>query len=485
MNNKIVNNVFWRFLESCSTELVSFVVSIVLARILLPSDYASVTIVMVFINILTVFVNGGAVTSLIQKKDANNKDFSTIFYFNLLTSIVIYTVLYFVAPVISKYYKMPDLIAVIRSMSLLLIIVVFKNVQYAYAAKQMMFKKFFYSSLIGTVISAIIGVIMAKNGFGTWALVFQQLLDALIDAIILWFSVGWRPKNKFSKDSFSELFGFGSKMFISQIINKIFSNLNTLAIGKKYAPTDLSFYNKGSRLPELVISNVNTSIDSVLLPAMSEIQDSKIKMKEMTKKSIKLSTFIIFPLMFGMIAVSKNFILIFYTEKWLECVPYLCIFSFSNMLYPFQTSNLNSIKALGRSDIFLIVEIIKKVLTVLMLLLTIRISVVAMALGSAIISVVSIAINALPNKKLINYSILEQIKDVSKSFILGLFMCFVVYYIGNLEINIYILFVIQILVGIIIYIVGCIIFKLDEYENVLNICKYYLSKNKCKASKHH
>ena len=277
----ITKNFFWRFAERCGAQGIAFVVSIVLARLLAPEAYGIIALVTVFTNILNVFVDSGMGNALIQRKNADDTDFSTVFFFNMLLCTVLYMGMFVAAPWIAAFYKDPELTGVIRVLSLTLIISGVKNVQQAYVSRTMQFKKFFFSTLGGTIGSAVIGIAMAYAGFGVWALVAQQIFNQAVDTIILWITVKWRPKLKFSFKRLKKLFAYGWKLLVSSLLDTVYNNIRQVIIGKVYSSADLAYYNKGKHLPYLVITNVNVAIDSVLFPAISSKQDEIDRVKAM------------------------------------------------------------------------------------------------------------------------------------------------------------------------------------------------------------
>ena len=378
-SNKVFSNFIWRFAERCGAQGVTFVVSIVLARLLDPSVYGTVALVTVFTTIMQVFVDSGMGSALIQKKDADDLDFSSVFYFNIMMCSVLYLIMFVAAPFIAAFYKTPELTPVVRVLSLILIISGVKNVQQAYVSKNMLFKKFFFSTLGGTIGAAIVGITMAYLGFGVWALVAQMLFNTAVDTTILWITVKWRPKKMFSLQRLKGLFSYGWKLLVSSLIDTVYNDLRQLIIGKIYSKSDLAQYNQGKKFPALIVTNINTSIDSVLLPTMSKAQDSANTVKNMTRRAIKTSTYLMMPFMVGLAVCAEPLVRLIITEKWLPCVPFLRIFCFTYAFYPIHTANLNAIKAMGRSDLFLKLEIVKKIVGLAAILSTMWISVMAMA----------------------------------------------------------------------------------------------------------
>ena len=405
-------------------------------------------------------------SALIQKKDADDLDFSSVFYFNIGVCSILYGIMFLCAPLIAAFYKMDELTPVIRVLSLIVVISGIKNVQQAYVSRNMLFKRFFFSTLGGTIGAAIVGIVMAYNGFGVWALVAQMLFNAAVDTTILWITVKWRPKKMFSWARLKALFSYGWKLLASALLDTVYNELRQLVIGKIYSKEDLAHYNQGEKFPKLIVSNINTSIDSVLLPTMSKAQDDPDQVKKMTRRAIKTSTYVMMPAMVGLAVCADALVSLILTEKWLPCVPFLRIFCFTFAFWPIHTANLNAIKAMGRSDLFLKLEIIKKIMGIIALVSTMWISVMAMAYSLLVTSVLSQIITSWPNKKLMNYSYPEQVKDMLPQIGLSLSMGAVVYCVQFLGLNNVLTLLIQIVVGVLFYVVFSKIFHIDSYEYI-------------------
>ena len=435
VKGNVVKNFIWRFAERCGAQIVTFIVSILLARILSPEDYGTIALVTVFTSILQVFVDSGLGTALIQKKNADDLDFSSVFYFNFIVCILLYIVMFLGAPYIAVFYNNMELVPIIRTISITIVISGIKGIQQSYVSRNMLFKRFFFSTLGGTIFSAIIGITMAYLGFGVWALVAQQLSNAAIDTMILWITVRWRPKLMFSWKHLINLLSFGWKLLVSSLLDTVYNNLRNLIIGKIYSSSDLAFYNQGDKFPKVIVTNINTSIDSVLLPAMSGVQDDHMRVKNMTRRAIKTSTYIMAPLMMGLAFCATPIVDLVLTDKWLPCVPFLQVFCVTYMFWPIHTANLNAINSMGRSDIFLKLEILKKVIGLVLLFISMKISVMAMAYSLLISGLLSQVINSWPNQKLLNYGYLEQLKDILPSIFLAVLMGFLVSLIQLIQLN--------------------------------------------------
>lgn len=468
------SNFLWRFMERCGAQGVTFIVSIVLARLLDPKVYGTVALVTVFTAILQVFVDSGFGNALVQKKNADNIDFSTVFFFNITVCTALYLIMFFCAPFIASFYKMPELTPVVRVMSLTLIISGVKNIQQSYVSKNLLFKKFFFATLGGTIGAAFIGIGMAYAGFGVWAIVAQNLFNQLVDTIILWVTVKWRPQLVFSFKRLKGLFSYGWKLLVSSLLDTGYNNLRQLIIGKLYTAKDLSFFNKGQSFPNMIVTNINSSIDSVLLPTMSAEQDDKSRVRAMTRRAIKTSTYIMMPLMMGLAVCAEPLVSLILTDKWLPCVPFLRIFCFTYAFYPIHTANLNAIKAMGRSDMFLKLEIAKKTFGLVVLISTMWFGVIWMAYSLLLTSLFSQIINSFPNKKLLEYGYIQQLKDMLPQIALSCVMGFCVYLLNYVGLPVTVILILQATVGAVLYITLSKVFKIESFEYVLNMLKKYV-----------
>ena len=471
-----MSNLIWRLGERMGAKGVEFVVALVLARLLEPAVFGNVALVTILIRIIQVFVDSGLGNALIQKKDADDLDFSTVFYFNILFCIVLYGLLFIFSPWIAEFYNAPELTPVIRALGITILISGVKNVQQAYVSRHMLFRKFFFATLGGTIGAAVLGIIMALRGYGIWALVAQQTFNVAMDTVILWITVKWRPKWCFSFSRLKQLYSYGWKLLASQLIDTFYSEIRSLIIGKIYSPSDLAYYNRAKQFPLFITSNVNTSINSVLFPAMSGEQDNKNRVRTMTRRAITVSTFVMAPLLFGLAACGEPIVRIILTEKWLPLLPYLTIFCISYVFLPIHSANLNAIKAMGRSDLFLKLEIIKKTIGLIALLITMRISVMAMAYSLLVTNFLNQLINTWPNRKLLGYKYRDQIMDIMPNILLAAFMAFCVYLLERLGLSQIATLTCQVLLGAILYI-GCArITKNESYFYLLDIIKPHVKR---------
>lgn len=469
----VTSNLLWRLAERFGAKGVEFIVSIILARLLAPEVYGTIALVTVFITILQVFIDSGLGNALIQKIDTDDTDYSTVFYFNVSFCLILYLLLFIAAPFIAQFYNDTSLTSIVRVLGFTLLLSGVKNIQQAYVSRNMLFRHFFYATLGGTVGAAIIGIYLAYRGCGVWALVAQQIFNVALDTIILWVTIKWRPKRLFSFNRLKTLFSFGWKLLLSSLIEVVYNDIRQLIIGRMYSKEDLAYYNRAKQFPQLITSNINTSINSVLFPAMSSAQENPERVKAMTRRAIKTSTYIMAPMMMGLAACSRTVVSILLTDKWIPCVPYLVIFCITNMFFPIHTANLNAIKAMGRSDLYLRLEILKKVVGITALIITMHISVMAMAYSLLFVSVASQIINSWPNKKLLDYSYLEQLKDILPGVLLAVGMGLIVYSVESIGLNTWLTLLIQALLGVLIYVAGSKIFHLDSFEYLLDILKNF------------
>lgn len=476
LGRNIVSGLFWRFGERICAQGVSFIISLILARLLSPNDYGIVAILLIFIDIANVFVTSSFGVALVQKQDADQVDFSSVFYFNTVLSIGIYLLLFSVAPLVESFYAIEGLTQLLRLLSLKLILSGINSVQQAYVQKHMMFKKFFFSTLIGTVISAVVGVVMAYLGYGPLALVCQYLTNSFIDTVVLWFTVRWRPVATFSMERLMPLIRYGWKILASGLLGTFYINLRSFVIGKMYTTDDLAYYNQGQKFPQLIVTNLNTAIDSVLLPAMAQVQNSREELKKLIRNSIRIASLIMWPLMIGLLAVSENVVILLLTEKWLPCLPFMWMACVQYALEPVQTANLQAIKAVGRSDIILKLEIIKKGYGILILLLTMKYGVLAIALGGVSQTFVATLCNTSPNRKLLGYRYREQIHDLFPAIWMSLVMGAIVLLVGKLPFEPLLTVVLQVMIGMIVYVILVYIFQRSVFQMVLSKIKSMILK---------
>lgn len=477
-SQKTISCFLFKVIESVGNQGIAFLVSLLLARLLDPSDYGVLSMLTVFIAIAQVFVQSGLNTALIQKKDVDETDLSSVFYVSFGVAASFYALLFVLSPWLAEFFRMPALKDTLRVMALILLPGSLVSVQTAVVSRQMAFRRLMIASLCATVLSGTVGVVMALNGAGYWALVAQQMTNQCALAILLLVLIKWRPRRVFSFARVKSHLRFGWKLLVSGLLDTGFTNLRSAVIGKKFSDEALAFYTRGKQFPELVMNAINGSISSVMLPVLSEQQDETERMKMTMRRSVMLSSFIVVPMMAGLAAVAEPMISLLLTDKWLPCVPFLQLCCIDFALYPIHTSNLSAINAKGRSDVFLKLEIIKKAYGMVILLVTVLCfdSVMAIAWGGVVSSLVSAAINARPNKALISYGYLEQMRDIMPTILLSLVMFGVVYAMNALALPAAALLVLQAVTGVIVYGGLSLLFQVESVQFVLQMVKKLLKR---------
>ena len=413
LKTKVANGAVWTLLEKLSTQIVSFVVGMVLARLLTPNDYGTVALTGIFFAVAGVLVDGGFGDALIQKKDADDLDFNSVFYLNLLLSVVAYLVLFFAAPWIAKFYDTPVLTPIVRVSAICFIFNAVNAIQNAELVKKMLFNLSFRISLITCVASAVCGITLACLGYGVWALVWTSLFGGAVGVAVRWFIIAWRPKFMFSCARLKPLFSYGWKMAVSGLLDATFANLNGLLIGRFYAKSDLAFVNKSNALPSLAMNQINDTLGRVSFPALVLMQDDKKRLRDSMRRMMRCSTFLVFPLMVGIAVCSHSILRLLFGSQWTPAAPYMMLACFTFALWPFHTINLKGIQAMGRSDVFLVLEVIKKTLALVVIVYAFRLGVLAwMAISAFALGPLSVIINAWPNRKLLDYTLGMQLMDV-------------------------------------------------------------------------
>lgn len=465
---KVLSGLIWTFGERILAQGVSFVLSIILARMLLPSEYGTIAMVLVFINIANVFTSTGFGESLVQKKNADDTDFSTVFFCTLILSILIYGILFISAPYIACFFHNDGIVLVLRVLSLKIILSSIATVQHAYVQKHLLFRKFFFSTLGGTLFSGLLGITLAYLGVGVWALVAQYLANTIIDILVLFYTVPWRPRILFSVKRAKQLMNFGWKLVLANLINAMYNELRSLIIGRLYSSADLAYYNKGNQIPSLAITNIDTAIGNVVFPAMSAAE-SKARLKSIGRRAMKTTSYIIFPIMIGLIVVSKPLVFMLLTDRWENSIIYMQILCLYWMTQPIQTTNWQIIKAVGRSDLCLKLEIVKKILGTILVIIAMHYGVLAIAVSSAVFGFISMIINILPNDKLINYTIKEQMVDIMPSLMAALIMGVGVHLISFVTMPVLIQLLAQVVVGCVLYIGISCFFKIESFNYMLSM----------------
>lgn len=465
----VLINLIWRFLERTGAQLVSFVVSIVLARILLPEQYGVVALASIIITFLNVFIDSGLGNALIQKKKCDSIDYSTALWANIGICASLYTLLFLIiAPLVAYFYDNELLKTIIRVMGISIIASSIKNIQQAYVSRQLQFKKFFVATSVGTIISAFLGIYMAYAGFGVWALVAQYLANTCIDTIVLCFVIDIKISFEFSFQRLKELFSYGYKLLLSSLINCTYDNVRQLIVGKIYTSSDLAFYNRGKQFPSLLVVNINTSIDSVLFPVMSKEQESKENLRRMVKTSMTTSSFLLFPVLFGLAAISNHMVPLILTDKWNSSIIFIQIFCMFYSFYPMQTTNLNLIKAVGKSDIFLKLEIIQTIVGIILLVPVINKGPIYIAVMYLVASIFNSFLIGYEAGKSVDYDLRKQCLDIAPYYLMSFAMAAVTLMVGRMSDNHWII-ALQVVVGVAIYVLMCFAFRPFAFNYVWSI----------------
>lgn len=451
----IVAGLAWSFGERICAQLISTIVTIILARLLEPEYYGTVAIVTVIINFLNVFVTGGFSNAIVQKKEADSLDYDTCFVLSFLVAIILYGLLVATSPFIAQFYEMPALRMLIVVLGLRLPIASLNSIQQAVIQRSMQFKNFFVATIWGTLISAVVGILLAYKGFGVWALVAQYMSNVVIDTIVLLVMNDWKPRFRFSKERISRIWKFGSKVLGSNFVDAIIQNVRSLLIGKVFGAEDLSFYNQGQKYTSLIVDNVNSSISKVMLPVYSQKQSDKDELIRSMRLSVSVATYILVPLLIGFGALSDTFVRVILTEKWMQCVPFIRIFCLAYWFRPFCVICAQGILSIGKSGVMLRQTIIVhffSIMTLIVAVFAMR-SVVAIALSYLICDGISLVLHSMLAKRNVGYNYMDQIVDVAPTLFIGGIMGVVVYYVSKTfnDANIIILLV-QIVIGAVVYI---------------------------------
>lgn len=457
----IAGGMTWKLLERFGVQGIQFVLQLILARIMDPEHYGALAMILIFVNLANVFIQSGFNTALMQNKDVSDEDYSSVFWVTTAVSVFVYGGLFFAAPAIAAFYKMPQIVWPFRVLMLVLFPGSFNSIQLAKVSRELDFRQVFLSNIIGVVLSGIVGIVLAYKGTGIWALVVQNLLNVVIACVVMLRIVDWRPCLVCNFLRVKVLFAYGWKLLVSGLLDTLYQDIRSLVIGKKYNADTLGFYNRGKQFPQFVINGINGAVQSVMLPAMAAKQDSKTQVKTLMQTSIAVSSFLVFPVLFGLAGVAEPLVKLLLTDKWLPCVPYLQIYCFSLVFTPIHSCNLQAINAIGRSDLFLKLELIKKFYGLLLLAAAVFFfdSPIAIALSGTVSTLISCFVNAHPNKKLIGYSYFEQIKDILPAILFSAVMLGVVWLIARIALPPLVTVLLQVVGGMVLYLTLSLIFR--------------------------
>lgn len=466
----------WQMLEKIGVNGIQFLIYIVLARLLTPKDFGIIALITAFISITDLLVNSGLGTALVQKSEIDEEDYLSIFYTSVFLALIFYFVLFIAAPIIAAFYNEPIIVMVLRTYAISSIFFAINGVQRSILQREMNFKRMFFINTIPVIISGIVAVVLAYTGWGVFSLVFNAVFSGFLSAVSFRLIMKWRPKLLFNIKKVKNMFSFGYKLLLANLLETANRSLFQLIVGKVFNNTTLGYYNNGRQIPSFISISIYSSINSVMFPIYSRSQNDINQLKSILRQSICLSNFIIFPIMGGLAAVAEPLVKLFLTDKWLPCVTYLQLFCVVYGLYHLQNINFMVISALGRTDIFLRYEIFKKIIGIVILLLTIRWGALAIALGQAVVAIISIIINLKPNIKWLDYSFSEQFMDIAPTLLLTIIMACMVQLVKLFALNTALTLIFQILAGIVIYIGLASVFKMKAYTYFLHSMTTFFSK---------
>lgn len=461
----------WSLVENFSLQGIQFVIGVLLARVLSPSDYGMVGMLAIFTAISQTLINSGFSTAIVRKTDRTQTDLSTAFWFNIGVGIVLYFILFFSGPLIARFYNVPLLADLIKVTAITLIFNSLCIVQQALFTIKMDFKTQAKISVTASLVTGITGVAMAYNGFGVWSIVWPGVAGGAVRCVMLWVSSKWRPDKVFSKRSFRELFSFGSKLLVSGLIDTLYNNIYPIIIGKKFSATDLGYYSRAEGYSQLPATSITGVLQRVTFPMLCEIQDDMARLENVYRRLLRLSAFVVFPAMTGLAAIAEPLIRFMITDKWLMCVPYLQILCFSLMWYPIHAINLNLLQVKGRSDLFLKLEIIKKIIGILTIIIAVPFGIIWMCIGRIATSILCLAVNTYYTGKLIHVGFIKQMGDLTPILMLSLFNGAVVLGISCLINNTALQVIIGLITGVVIYTTTAYILKFKELDFILETLK--------------
>lgn len=468
LKKQSISGIFWRLLEQVGSQLVSMIIQIVLARLLLPDDYGDIGYLTIFIAIVDVFLKQGFTTALIQKQDAGDIDNSTVFFANIALSVILYYVLFSIAPFVSEYYREPKLVAIMRVFSLTTIIGSLSAVHEALIAKGLAFRKSFVRGLANTTTYGLVGILCAYKGFGVWSLVFGRLAGTIVGVIILWVAVKWKPKFIFSWKSLKTLFGFSSGVLATNLLETIFHNIHTLFIGRMYTSSDLGYYQRGQGIPQLVMGTVDGTMSEVMYPTFSIIQNDLTKLKATLKRSIKTSMYVCLPLLTGLMITARPLTIILLTEKWLPSVPYMQLMCVVTMFWPLS-ARLHALKAIGLSKLTFKISLVNNLVYVFVTLSIAKFGPLYIMIAAIISNIFGLIYSSIYVNKYIGYSLTELFLDVLPPFVLTVIMALIVYLFSLLSLSYMVTFVLQVFMGIVVYVVGSVALKIDSFYYIWDI----------------
>ena len=471
LKKKTIKGVAWTSIDQVATLGLAFIIGVILARILSPSDYGLLAMIAVFNAISFAFLDSGFGNALVRKPKITENDNSTAFIFNIVVGITMFGIIWLISPYVASFYNKPILSQLLRAEGVLIILTSFKIVQNTQLTRALNFKAKAIINVSSQLFAGIIAIIAAYNGLGVWSLVIQHIFSGFISLIMLWMISPWRPRGKWDKSSFRYLWGYGSKLLASGLLDRIYANIYPIIIGKLFSAGDLGQYTRAKGYANLPSRSMTSVLQQVTFPVLSKIQDDDVRLGDSYRRMLRFTAFLVFPVMVGMAALAYPLVVLLVTDKWVQCVPYLQIICFASMWYPVHAINLNLLQVKGRSDLFLRLEIIKKVIITIAIFICVPFGIIGICVGSVCTSIICLAINTYYTGKLINVGFLTQMRDLSPILLLSLIMGVLVFFaIIPFESNAFKL-LFGFIVGLLFYLGLSKLFKLPELKEALNIIR--------------
>lgn len=474
----ITSALIYKYTEQLLVQGMSFVLNIILARLLLPSDYGVLSVLLIFISLSQVFVQSGLNTAVIQRSDVDDEDYQTVFWASIFIAILVYAVVYLAAPFIESFYDIEEFSSYLRILALVLFPGAVNSIQIAKLSRVMDFRRLMISSVSAVLLSGCCSIFLALGGFGIWSLVFQQLINQCTVTVIMFFMTRWIPRFSFSPERFRRLFSFGSRIMCVNLVESLFGNIRTLVVGKKYDTAVLGYYDRGNQFPDAFVKNINMTLMSVMLPVYSRNQDDRVALKEMVRRTMMVSSFIVWPMMVGLCVVARPFTIAILTDKWIPCIPYIQILCFSYVFMPIHTANHQAINAMGEGGISLKLTFVRRVVDVSCIFVAVFLfeSPIALAWGAVVSMAVGSFINSFPNRRLLGYRYSEQIRDILPCVFISLLMGALIYPIAFFVTDMSNLLFIQIIAGIVCYFSLAVLFRVKAFSMIMEYARSLVAR---------
>lgn len=470
LKSRTVSGFIWRVMQQVTTQAVNFIISIVLARIIAPEDYGIVAITTVFISLSNVIINTGFSSSVVQKKDLTETELSSVFSLSIIIALGLYGILYIGAPFVSYFYGEPIITKILRVQSITMIIASASSIPLSLLNREMKFKITFVISLIGAIVHGVVGVYMALNNYGVWALVVPSVISAIVTCFFYFILTKWKPCFTLKLNSINSMISFSAKILLSNVVNTLYKNIQSLIIGKQYSKSMLGYYNKGSQFPMLIMGCIDTSMNTVLFSTLSKVQDENDRSLTILRRSMKTSMYVCTPLMVGLVVTAKPLVQVLLTDKWLDCVPFVQIMALICITYPLA-ARLQAINAIGNSTMTLRINILTNAIAIILMIISTRFSVIVFALANLFGSMVEVVITTVVSSRVLNYKVMDFIKDIVPACVCSSIMGIIVFFVSFLPIRDVILLLTQVFVGIIVYVGISVLFKIEAFYYIIGVIK--------------